>query len=497
MDAQKRADMLAEAKKSVLRADNSAVEALRKAGKLTARERMNTLFDEGTFSETGAFVKANAMTFENPKGGDLEGVITGYGSVNGRLVFAYCQDMTRNLGSFGVTAAKKICNLMEAARKNGAPVVAILDCAGARLAEGVDVLAAYGCVLKKCATLKGSVPMVSVVCGNASGLASAIAAMSDITVMEKNNGSYSFAPASVLNADTKKADAGKACTASDNGMVSFVCEGEAACFAAVRDVLEYLPSNRLDNNIYLEVADDLNRVTPELEAIVNADEYDVKAVVASLADGAKTIELYADYGTGMYTAFASIGGIPCGVVANTGKNGGRLCERCMKKAAEFIALCDDYSIPVVTLVNSLGMSDACEAKGGNVAKAASELCYVYATSSCPKVTLVTGNAIGAAFTVMGSKNLGADIAYALPTASIAVMEPERAVQFMWSEKLAAQKSVEKKNELKEAWENVAASPMIAANTGAIDDIVDFSEARQKIASALEMLSMKKDFDGVL
>ncbi len=493
MDAQKRADMLNEAKKSVLRADNSAVEALHKSGKLSARERMNILFDENTFSETAAFVKSNPMTFENPKGGELEGIITGYGSINGRLVFAYSFDMARTLGSFGKAAAKKIVNLLENARKNGAPVVAVFDSAGARLTEGVEVLSAYGEVLKKTASLKGSVPLVSVICGNTSGLTAAIAAMSDITVMEKKNGSYSFAPASVLNSDAKTKDAGKSSCASANGLTAFICEGEEAAFAAVREVLEYLPSNRLDNNIYLEISDDPNRLTPELETAANAADYDAKAVAAVLADGAKLLEVYAGIGKNVFTAFGSVGGVPCGIISV----GGRLCETCMNKATEFISLCDAYSIPVLTLVNSEGMSDECEAKGGKVAKAASDLAYSYACTSSAKVTLITGNAIGAAFTVLGSKAVGADVAYALPSAKISVMEAERAVQFMWGDKLAASKNLEKRGELSEAWETVCASPIGAANTGDIDDVVDYAMARRKVASALEMLSMKKDFDDVL
>ena len=493
MDAQKRADMLNEAKKSVLRADNAAVDALHKQGKLSARERMNILFDENTFSETAAFVKSTPMTFENPKGGELEGIITGYGSINGRLVFAYSFDMTRNIGSFGKAAAKKIVNLLENARKNGAPVVAVFDSAGARLSEGVEVLSAYGDVLNKTASLKGAVPIVSVICGNTSGLTASIAAMGDITVMEKKNGSYSFAPASVLNADAKTKNAGSVECASANGLISFICEGEQAVFAAVRDVLEYLPSNRLDNNIYLEIADDANRLTPELEGAANAAQYDAKAVAAILADGGKTLEVYAGVGKNVFTAFGSVGSIPCGIVSV----GGRLCETCMNKASEFISLCDAYSIPVLTLVNSEGMSDECEAKGGKVAKAASDLALTYACTTSAKVTLIVGSAIGAAFTVLGSKAVGADVAYALPGSVISVMEAERAVQFMWGDKLAASKNLEKRSELSEAWENVCASPISAANSGDIDDVIDYAMARRKVASSLEMLSMKKDFDGVL
>ena len=492
MDLQKRSESLVKAKKSLI--DKTAADKLHKAGKFTAYDLVAQLFDEGTFVETNAYVKAYANELGTSETAEYEGVVCGYGAVDGRLTFVYAQNAARLNGAFSKAAADKIAALYDMAKKNGAPVVSVFDSNGAKVEEGIDVLSGYGKVMKKASSVKGKVPQIAVVVGNCAGAAATIAAMADVTVMAEG-ASYSVTPASVLSANGADKNVASAEYASSKGMVSMTAASVPEAFASVKDVLSFLPSNKLDTNVYTGVEDDPNRATPEVAGIVAGASYDVHAVIAAIADGAKFTELGAGKGKAIVTGFATVNGIVTGVVANNpAAKDAQLCAGCMKKAADFINLCDTFGISVLTLVDTKGFCVECEAKGKDFASASALLAESYCMATVPVVTVNVGEAYGSAFTIMGSKELGADMVIALDSAKIGVLKPNAGVAMMWSEKMAGSKSpVEKRKSLEEDWELLMSTPILAAEAGQVDDIIPAEELRVKVASALEMLSMKREF----
>ena len=465
MDLQKRSDMLAKAKKML--SDKSAAAELHKNGKKTAYELMNTLFDDGTFSEIGAFVKAYANELGTSDTAQYEGVVCGYGAVDGRLVFAYAQDASRAGGVFTKAAAAKIA---------------------------VDVLAGYGSVMKKAASVKGKIPQIAGVCGDAVGAGAVIASMADAAVI-CNNASFSVTPANVLAVNGADKKAGSAESAFENGLVADMAATPDEAIASAKQILAYLPSNKLDKNVYAGAEDDPNRATPEIASITAKADYDVHAVIASVADGGSYKELTAGKASSMVTAFAFVNGLPCGIIANNpAEHEGKLCGGALRKAANFAALCDSFGVPLLNLVGTVGFSEKCEANGGRIAELAAALAKTYACATVPVITVNLGDAYGTAYTVMGSKSLGADLVYALDSAKIGVLKPSASVAMMWSEKLAGSKTpLEKRKSLEEDWELYNTTPILAANAGQIDDIIPAELLRAKVASALEMLSMKSEF----
>lgn len=492
MDLLKRSESLVKAKKSLV--DKTAADRLHKAGKFTAYELIGQLFDEGTFVETNAYVKAYANELGTADTAEYEGVVCGYGAVDGRLTFVYAQNAARLNGAFSKAAAEKIAALYDMAKKNGAPVVSVFDSNGAKIEEGIDVLAGYGKVMKKAAELKTKVPQISVVVGNCAGAAATVAAMADLSVMVEG-ASFSVAPASVLEANGADKAIATSDFAASKGLVSLTAKTTAEAFANVKDILSYLPSNKLDTNVYTGVADDPNRATPEVASVVAAAGYDVHTVIASVVDGGKFTELGAAKAKSIVTGFATVNGIVVGIVANNpAEKGAKLCKGCMTKAADFITLCDTFGISVLTLVDTNGFSAECEAKGKNFVSASASLVESYCKATVPMVTVNVGEAYGSAFTVMGSKELGADMVIALDSAKIGVLKPGAGVAMMWSDKMAGSKApIEKRKALEEEWELLMSTPILAAEAGQVDDIIPAEELRVKIASALEMLSMKREF----
>lgn len=491
MDLQKRSESLAKAKKLLV--DKSASDKLHKDGKFNAYELIGQLFDEGTFVETNAYVKAYANELATANTSEYEGVVCGYGAVDGRLTFVYAQNAARLNGAFSKAAADKIAALYDMAKKNGAPIISIFDSNGAKLEEGVDVLAGYGKVMKKASCLKGKVPQISVVVGNTAGASATIASLADVVVMAKG-ASFSQTPASVLVNDGADKDAGSAEYAFKNGMVAVCAENTQEAFLDVKDILSYLPSNKLDSNVYTGTEDDPNRATPEVASVVAAEDYDVHGVIAAVADGGKFTELGAGKSKAVVTGFMTVNGIVTGVVANNPKVSKNLCTGCIRKATAFIKLCDSFGISILTLVNAEGFSTKCEAEGGRMSLEASKLAESYCTASVPMVTVNVGAAYGTAFTVMGSKELGVDMVLALDSAKIGVLNPKASVSMMWTEKmLGAKAPIEKRKALEEEWALIMSTPLLAAECGQVDDIIPAEDLRVKIASALEMLSMKNEF----
>lgn len=498
MNLQKRLDFIAETNQKVFEIPEDAAKKLQASKKKTAAERMSALFDEGTFVEIGAYVKKRVTeTDAAAKASDYEGVVTGYGAVNGRLVFAYAQDFSRQSGALSEACVKKITAIYSMAEKNGAPVVSVFDSAGVVITEGIDALSGYGAIISKASILSGVIPQYSVICGTCAGGAAVIASVSDFIFMEKTNGKIFINPPFVIkNSADGKADEniGSAETAAKIGQCAKVVDGEDACFGELRALIEYLPSNNLDSNVYTEADDDFNRLNDTLADLVLTEKYDMTQVIGEIADGGNFYELYADYAPNIVCGFVSIANMTVGVVANQPKtDGGVLCPNACDKAAKFIYVCDSFNIPVLTLVDTYGTAVSGKAENSGFALYSAKLASAYSMASVPKITVNIGKAYGAAYLIMGSKGLGADIVMAYPTAQISILAPDTAVEFIYGDKIAASKNpAEERANMVDEWTAKTASPVEAAPSGQIDNIIESALTRQMIASSLLLLQSKRE-----
>jgi acetyl-CoA carboxylase carboxyltransferase component len=429
--------------------------------------KIAALFDAGTFVETGAFMK---------RGDDLTGVVCGYGAVNGKLVYAFAQDSDRKKGAIDALQAEKIAMLYSMAQRNGAPVVGMFDSVGATVADGASVLSAYGKLLKVVSDASGIIPQIAIINGVCAGMAATVAAMFDVVVTIKDK-SELYVNAPFL--------AGKEIGTTDytaqNGLASITAESEEDAVAKAVKLVSMLPSNCEEGVAIEDITDDINRT-------VAVEGQSGKELVQTLADANTFVALGEAYATEMITGIACFGGVTCGVVANDASvNGGVITCDCAKKAAKLISFCDSFSIPVVTLVDSIGVATGAEAEGAPLAAQLGKLAMAYATADTAKIGVVCGKAYGAAFTLMGSKALGADMVYALPTSEISVMAPASAVAFLWNDKITEEVT---RADLIEKWTKECASPEAAAADGSIDDVVKANELRQRICAAVYMLMMK-------
>lgn len=443
----------------------------------TAYDRLCLLFDEGTFVETGRFVKSATTEFDDAKENAFEGVVTGYGAVEGRLVFAYAQDLSRMKGAMSQAHAKKIVAVYEAALKAGAPVVSILDSTGAKVLEGVGVLAGYASIMKAAAKASGVIPQIAIVAGNCTGSLATIASMADIVIGAEESGKYFVNSPIALKAKGME-NAGSVKVAAENGSIALTAACAGCVIKEAKKIVCLLPSNNVEGTAYTETADDPGRA-------IASD------VAAELLDNQSAIELSATFGKEIKTVLGTVAGITVGVVSATEA----LSPAGANKAAKFISFCDSFSIPVVTLVDCEGLTVTAEAEKAPFSAALARLAMAYASSSNAKVTVVTGKAYGQAYTLLGSKALGADIAFATENAIISVMPTEAAVDFVYGEQiLASADPIAEKKAVTEEWKTKIASPVAAARNGDIDDIIAKEDVRYRVASALEMLSSKATGD---
>ena len=436
-------------------------------GTTIGNAKIAALFDAGTFVETGAYMK---------RGDDLTGVVCGYGAVNGKLVYAFAQDSDRKKGAIDALQAEKIAMLYNMALKNGAPVVGMFDSVGATVADGASVLSAYGKLLKVVSDASGIIPQIAIINGVCAGMAATVAAMFDVVVTIKDK-SELYVNAPFL--------AGKEIGTTDytaqNGLASINAENEEDAVAKAVKLVSMLPSNCEEGVAIEDITDDINRT-------VAVEGQSGKELVQTLADANTFVALGEAYATEMITGIACFAGVTCGVVANDATvNGGVITCEGAKKAAKLISFCDSFSIPVVTLVDSIGVATDAEAEGAPLAAQLGKLAMAYATADTAKIGVVCGKAYGAAFTLMGSKALGADMVYAVPTAEISVMAPASAVAFLWNDKITEDVT---RQDLIEKWTRECASPEAAAADGSIDDVVKANELRQRICAAVYMLMMK-------
>lgn len=432
------------------------------------KEKITALFDAGTFVETGAYIKR--------ADGASVGAVCGYGAVCGKLVYAFVQDSDRNKGAFDMLQAEKIVRLYELAQKNGAPVIGVFDSIGAYVCDGAEAMAAYGKLLKAVSDASGVIPQYAVVSGVCSGLAATVASLFDVVTVVKGKGKL-FVNAPFLVGK----EVGEAEYAAKTGLSTVLCEDEASAFSLMARLVEMLPSNNAEGVTIEENGDDVNRR-------VSVQGQSTTEILKQIVDCGSWLELAADYAPEMVTGFASFGGVACGVIANNGTvDGGALTGEGARKAAKLVRFCDSFSIPLVSLIDSVGVKVSAEEEGAPLAAQLGKLAMAYASADTAKITVVTGKAYGASFTLMGCKALGADLVYALPQTQISVMAPASAVAFLWNGKIDEKNSREA---LEAEWVRQYATPAAAAADGSIDDVPDEGELRQRICSAVYMLMTK-------
>ena len=435
------------------------------------RAQIAQIFDEATFVETSAFAKRGFSDFiTTEKFNEFESVICGYGAIDGKLVFAFAEDASRIGGVIDERHAKKITDLYAMALKNGAPVIGIFNSNGTDIFEGTVGLAAYGRIMSAVSKASGVVPQIAFVAGKCIGTSAAIASMFDVVVKESKAQLYVTSPA-LTGAE-----------GAQNAIVAYTGE-QAQCAGYVRSVISFLPSNSSVGVQCSDVCtDNLNRKLGNLDFSGEA-----LSAISVIADNGMFYELGADYAPSASTAFATIGGCKCGVVATSyAKNEGRISAASARKIARFVNLCNSFSLPVVTLVDSLGLAID-KANEELFAPELAKLAMAYASAECPKVTVINGHAIGASFVLLGSKALGADIVYALDESEIGALNAESSVAFAWDKYITEENT---RQDLINEWKSTVSSPAYAAASGEIDDIISINEMRARICSALLMLSAK-------
>ncbi|HEX5719980.1 MAG TPA: acyl-CoA carboxylase subunit beta [Thermoanaerobaculia bacterium] len=473
------------------------------AGKLTARERVELLLDAGSFVEVDALVTHRCTDFGMQKQkvpGD--GVICGYGTVEGRLVYLFAQDFTVFGGSLSETNAQKICKIMDLAVENGAPVIGLNDSGGARIQEGVASLGGYADIFLRNTLSSGVVPQISAIMGPCAGGAVYSPAITDFIFMVEGT-SYMFVTGpevikTVTHEEVTMEELGGAHThAAKSGVCHFTRPNDAACLAAIRDLLSYLPSNNLDEPPPGRSEDDPNRESDLLDTLVPEDPnkpYDIKPLIAAVVDDGRFLEVHAQYAKNIVVGFARIDNRSVGIVANQPAwLAGVLDIDASLKGARFVRFCDAFNIPLVTFEDVPGFMPGTQQEFGGIIKHGAKLLYAFAEATVPKVTVITRKAYGGAYTVMSSKHLRTDVNFAYPTAEIAVMGPEGAVNILYRRDLekagedAARVRAEKVAEYRAKFSN----PYIAAERGFVDAVLEPRRTRPEIVRALRQLRSKR------
>jgi len=479
------------------------IEAQHAKGKLTARERIDLLFDPGSFEELDPFVLHRCTDFglgEQQFLGDA--VVTGYGAINGRKTFVFAQDFTVFGGSLSKVASEKICKAMDLAAKNGAPVIGLLDSGGARIQEGVDSLVGYGEIFTRNTIYSGVIPQISIVVGPCAGGAVYSPAITDFIFMVKGTGQMYITGPEVIKAVTGEEvtleQLGGAMThATKSGNCHFVADNEQECLRMVRRLLSFLPQNNMEDPTVIDTGDDPNRADEELLSIVPTDpakSYDMKQVILKTVDNADFMEVHENFGRSLIVGFGRLGGRSVGIVAQQPQfSAGVIDVDASIKGARFVRFCDCFNIPLVTFVDVPGYMPGTYQEYRGIIRHGAKFLYAYAEATVPKVCVITRKAYGGAFVVMSSKSLRGDINYAWPTAEIAVMGPEGAVNIVFRDTITNSENAEEtRKKLIQEYRDKFANPYIAAAKGYIDDVIDPRVTRPKLIKALDMLQNKSD-----
>jgi acetyl-CoA carboxylase carboxyltransferase component len=479
------------------------IEAQHKKGKLTARERLDLLLDKGSFHETDPFVVHRSHGFgleQQVIPGDS--VVTGWGTIDGRLVYVFSQDFTVIGGSLGEVHAEKICKIYDLALKNGAPVIGLNDSGGARIQEGVVSLAGYAEIFLKNTLASGVVPQISAILGPCAGGAVYSPALTDFVFMVRGTSNMFVTGPDVVKAVTQEQVSAEELGGADvhaekSGVCHVVAESEADGMYLIRKLLGYLPQNNLEDPPFLLNGDDPLRMDEALDSIIPEDPgkpYDVKEIIRHIVDGGQFFEIQETFAQNIVTVFARLGGHPAGIVANQPQVlAGVLDIDASEKAARFIRFCDSFNIPVITLVDVPGFMPGTLQEHAGIIRSGAKLLYAYCEATVPKVTVVLRKAYGGAYIVMSSKHMRGDVNLAWPSAEIAVMGPDGAVSIIFRKDVeSAQDPIQRKAELVADYRQRFANPYVAAERGYLDDIIEPKETRPRLINALEMLQNKHD-----
>ena len=499
----KRQELSRKREEARLGGGRSRIEAQHRKGKLTARERISLLLDEGTFEELDPFVLHRATDFGVEERRFLgDAVVTGYGQINGRLTFVYSQDFTVVGGSLSEVVAQKICKVMDLAINTGAPMIGLIDSGGARIQEGVDSLAGYGEIFLRNTRASGVIPQISVVLGPAAGGGTYSPALTDFVFMVSGVAQMYITGPDVIQAVTGEnvthEELGGALShASKSGVAHFAVDSEEECFEQVRRLLDFLPQNNMEEPPRQPSLDDPGRADEELAHVIpdNPNQpYDMLDVVTRVVDDGDLMQVHQRFARNILVGFARMDGRPVGVVAQQPDHlAGVLDIDASVKAARFVRFCDAFNIPLVTFVDVPGFMPGMSQEHGGIIRHGAKLIYAYAEATVPKVSVLTRKAYGGAYIVMSSKHLRGDVNYGWPTAEVAVMGAEGAVNILYRRELdSSDRPEELRSRLVQEYRKRLMSPYIAASRGYLDDVIDPPETRPKIIRALEMLANKRE-----
>ena len=474
-----------------------------KRGRLTARERMDLLLDKGSFREIDAFAVHRTNDFGLDRQKILgDSVVTGWGTIEGRLVYVFSQDFTVFGGSLGEVHAEKICKLLDMALKNGAPVIGLNDSGGARIQEGVVSLGGYADIFLRNTLASGVIPQLSAIMGPCAGGAVYSPALTDFIFMVRNS-SYMFVTGpevvkAVTHEEVSFEDLGGASVHSEtSGVCHVATDSEADTLYLIRKLLTYLPQNNMEDPPFVPPTDDPLRMSEALDSLIPDDPsepYDIKDVINLIVDDGIFFEIHENYAQNIVVGFSRLGGHSIGIIANQpAVLAGVLDIDSSDKAARFVRFCDSFNIPILTFVDVPGFLTGTGQEHGGIIRHGAKLLFAYCEATVPKLTVVTRKAYGGAYDVMSSKHIRGDVNLAWPTAEIAVMGPEGAVNIIFRKELAEAEDIEKRRaELVADYREKFANPYIAASRGFIDDVIEPRETRPRLVNALEMVANKRD-----
>jgi acetyl-CoA carboxylase carboxyltransferase component len=489
--------------KSRLGGGPERIEAQHKKGRLTARERIDLLLDKGSFREVDAFVQHRTHDFDLDRQKFMsDSVVTGWGTIEGRLVFVFSQDFTVFGGSLGEVHAEKICKIMDMAMKNGAPVIGLNDSGGARIQEGVVALGGYADIFLRNTMASGVIPQISAIMGPCAGGAVYSPALTDFIFMVRNS-SYMFVTGpdvvkAVTHEEVSFEGLGGASVHSEkSGVCHIAADSEADTLYLVRKLLGYLPQNNMEDPPFILGGDDPLRMDETLDTMIPDDPgkpYDIKDVIRLIVDNGQFFEIHENYAQNVVVGFARLGGHSVGIVANQpAVLAGVLDIDASEKAARFVRFCDAFNIPIITFVDVPGFLPGTVQEHHGIIRSGAKLLYAYCEATVPKLTVITRKAYGGAYDVMSSKHIRGDLNLAWPSAEIAVMGPDGAVNIIFRKELEKTKDpASKKAELVAEYREKFASPYVAAERGYLDDVIEPRETRPRLINGLEMLSNKRD-----
>lgn len=498
-----RLEDLAARKEAALHAGSPhAVERQHAKGKMTARERIEYLLDEGSFQELDMLARTRAPGVPEDKRPYTDGVITGFGTIDGRKVCLFSQDFTVNGGSLGEVFGEKVHKIMDLATSLGVPMIGINDGGGARVQEGVVGLHYFGGIFKRNVDSSGVIPQISVVMGSCAGGAVYSPAITDFVFMVRETSQMFITGPDVVKTVTGEevtleALGGALTHATKSGVAAFVAADEKACLDDVRYLLGFLPPNNLEEPPVVGCEDDVERLTPELREVIPASAnqpYDMKRIITSVVDDGDLVEYHALWAMNLVCGFARIAGHVVGVMGNQPQVlAGVLDIESSEKGARFVRTCDSFNIPLVTFVDVPGFMPGTDQEYGGIIRHGAKLLYAYCEATVPRVQIITRKAYGGAYVVMNSKSIGADLAYAWPSAELAVMGPEGAVDIVYRRELAdATERGRRRAELVEEYTERFANPYLAAERGYVDDVIDPADTRRVLCAGLALLRTKRE-----